>query len=299
VILELKIKQCKNMPDVEDLQHHTNESIPTALLFIPQDDISIIQSHRQGNVHRDESRINRYRRIFHRLYTSNFVSDEVCYLGSIPLFENTQAVRVFKFVTFTLWIVLCFHLMIRSNLFHSWEKDVTFDSNKLLQVDFSQIVTDCLAFSMAGRVFEKKGIDRLEIIVPIWFSCVYTSWTNQISYLQYHISINNIMNEWPWQMILYAMLCVSLFLMILALHLSKAILDRSYLWRAIESVAILITFVAIKIDNYTFHLHHYYYAWILGIFFNRQDWWSELSMALCWGIYCNGVATYGRDPVVV
>lgn len=107
------------------------------------------------------------------------------------------------------------------------------------------------------------------------------------------------MNEWPWQMTLYAMLCISFFVLILAIHFSKAIQDRTYLWRAMESIILLTTFVLIKIDHYTFHLHHYYYAWILGILFNRQDRWSEIPMAFCWGVYCNGIATYGRDPVVV
>jgi hypothetical protein len=287
------------MPDVEDLQRYTNETIPTALLFIPQDDISIIQSNRLDPSHPDESRMNRYKRLFRIFYTTNFFSDEVCYLGLIPLFENSYAVRVFKFVIFTLWIILSFHIIIRSRLLHSWEKDTSFDSNELIQVNFSQIITDCLAFSLAGRVFQKKGIDRLEMIVPIWFACFYTSWTNQITYFQSHISINNIMNEWPWQMTLYAMICTSIFVMILMIHFIEAVRDRTYLWRALESMLLLTIFVAVKIDNYTFHLHHYYYAWIVGILFNRQVWWSEIPMAFCWGVYCNGIATYGRDPVVV
>lgn len=56
------------MPDVEDLQRHTNETIPTALLFIPQDDISIIQSSRLDHSRPDESRMSRYKRLF-RIFT--------------------------------------------------------------------------------------------------------------------------------------------------------------------------------------------------------------------------------------
>ena len=46
------------------------------------------------------------------------------------------------------------------------------------------------------------------------------------------------------------------------------------------------------------HLHHWYYAWILGMHANLNVWWSRLTMAFFWGIYINGIAIFGRDPIM-
>ena len=42
-------------------------------------------------------------------------------------------------------------------------------------------------------------------------------------------------------------------------------------------------------DGRFFHLHHWYYAWFLGMHCNLHgNWWSELAMSVLWGIYVNG-----------
>jgi hypothetical protein len=32
--------------------------------------------------------------------------------------------------------------------------------------------------------------------------------------------------------------------------------------------------------------------------FSRLDWWSQLSMAICWGQYLNGISVWGRDSIL-
>jgi hypothetical protein len=32
--------------------------------------------------------------------------------------------------------------------------------------------------------------------------------------------------------------------------------------------------------------------------FNFDVWWSRAVLAWCWGCYINGIAVYGRDPVL-
>jgi hypothetical protein len=31
---------------------------------------------------------------------------------------------------------------------------------------------------------------------------------------------------------------------------------------------------------------------------NLHVWWSRLTMSLLWGIYINGIAVFGRDPIL-
>jgi hypothetical protein len=39
-------------------------------------------------------------------------------------------------------------------------------------------------------------------------------------------------------------------------------------------------------------------GWLLGMHCNYDVWWSRAVMAWCWGMYINGIAVYGRDPVL-
>ena len=40
-----------------------------------------------------------------------------------------------------------------------------------------------------------------------------------------------------------------------------------------------------------------YLFWFAGVLCNREEWWSQLTMALLWGIYINGLSAYGRDSL--
>ena len=41
-----------------------------------------------------------------------------------------------------------------------------------------------------------------------------------------------------------------------------------------------------------------YAGWLIGMHCNFDRWWSRAAMAYCWGMYINGIAVYGRDPVL-
>jgi len=89
-----------------------------------------------------------------------------------------------------------------------------------------------------------------------------------------------------------------------------------------------VIFVVPFVGNQFFHLHHWYYSWIVGMHCNlysswtglnnnRDDtdnninnnnnsrpvssnccWWSRLCMSIFWGIYINGIGIFGRDPTM-
>ena len=46
------------------------------------------------------------------------------------------------------------------------------------------------------------------------------------------------------------------------------------------------------------HLHHWFAGWLLGMHANFDVWWSRATLAWCWGLYINGIAVYGRDPLL-
>jgi hypothetical protein len=57
-------------------------------------------------------------------------------------------------------------------------------------------------------------------------------------------------------------------------------------------------FVAPVVTSPFFHFHHWFAGWLLGMHCNVDVWWSRAAMAWCWGMYINGIAVYGRDPVL-
>lgn len=69
------------------------------------------------------------------------------------------------------------------------------------------------------------------------------------------------------------------------------------MYRLVEFVLGLSLFVPF-IFHGNFHVHHWYSFWLLGMHCNREEWWSSLVLYLSWGQYINGIAVYGRDPII-
>lgn len=140
-------------------------------------------------------------------------------------------------------------------------------------------------------------------------SCICSSYlTSNIWFLQNSITWMNITNHWPWQLYLFASLCSIIILIILVLHIKYSIRDGSFSYRIVETLMIVSLFLLphlVGVDgvsndddddgNNDVHLHHWYTFWVFGVLCNREEWWSQLPMAVCWGLYVNGVSVYGRD----
>ena len=50
--------------------------------------------------------------------------------------------------------------------------------------------------------------------------------------------------------------------------------------------------------NSSFHVHHWYWSWLVGMHANHDAWWSTAAGAFLWGGYINGIAAWGRDDVL-
>ena len=59
-----------------------------------------------------------------------------------------------------------------------------------------------------------------------------------------------------------------------------------------------VIFVLPVCRNSSFHVHHWYWTWLIGMHANRDCWWSTAAGAFLWGGYLNGVAAWGRDDVL-
>jgi hypothetical protein len=150
-----------------------------------------------------------------------------------------------------------------------------------------------------GRLYQRQGIDRLfPYLIPAMLSCIYSSWIIKVWFMQHSFTIYNVRFVWPWQLFVYLGVFALIALIIVMAHIRASFKDRSLLQRAIEFSFTLAIFIAPFINNESFHMHHWYLSFILTMHSNREEWWSKLTMAIGWGWYINGIAAYGRDPIL-
>ena len=103
---------------------------------------------------------------------------------------------------------------------------------------------------------------------------------------------------WPWQLWIFVAILVPLIGTVVLLHVIRAYQTRILVQKVIELGLCFFFFMAPLMPSPYFHLHHWYAGWFLGMHCNFDESWSRLVMAWCWGMYINGIAVYGRDPVL-
>ena len=231
-----------------------------------------------------------------RMLFTNLFSDDCRFIGNFQIFDNIEAVRLCKFIMVTLWTIIIMHALVKRV---DWKHDTKYSIEGFFYFDFGHVVLDCIAFAVVGRVHKRRGVDRLlPFFLPMLVSCVYASWSTDIWFLRNSITLYNLACTWSWQLYLYATVCCTAIMTMMGLHIRCSVRDGSYLYRFVEMTLVALVFIAPGATNPSMHLHHYYSFWLLGMFFNREEWWSQMTMAICWGQYIHGVSVWGRDSIL-
>lgn len=186
------------------------------------------------------------------------------------------------------------------------KRDGTYDLRKMIVYDGRPIAADAVVFFVFGRLYEAeaKSPDTFSAVVPLLFTALLQSWgATHLTNLQHSITAYELKCEWTWQMyLLVAGGCLPLLGGLLVAHCREVSRKGTSLRTLTEFVSSAIVFLlpyCLLSDGRFFHLHHWYYAWFLGMHCNLHGkWWSELARYVLWGIYVNGVAIFGRDPVL-
>eukprot|EP00554_Chaetoceros_debilis_P008946 CAMPEP_0194104496 /NCGR_PEP_ID=MMETSP0150-20130528/4835_1 /TAXON_ID=122233 /ORGANISM="Chaetoceros debilis, Strain MM31A-1" /LENGTH=430 /DNA_ID=CAMNT_0038792047 /DNA_START=282 /DNA_END=1571 /DNA_ORIENTATION=+ len=242
-------------------------------------------------------------------------------IGRIVLFETTGIIRCLKFVI----LVVCgiiFMKKIITNLFPSWQRDEAYNLREFFLFDFASVVQDCIVFAVVGRIHRKRGMDRLwPCILPIMASCLLGSWMGEVEWMKSSITLYNMAcGVWSWKLYVFASMCIVIVAIVFGLHFKCSIRDGSYMFRSMELfIAVVVCILPLLVvqiqevgnsqssnrptthtrsSSHYFHLHHYYSFWLMGMFFNRNEWWSEIAQAVAIGQYMNGIACWGRDSVL-
>jgi len=228
------------------------------------------------------------------LFCTNLIPDDLTHVGSMQIFESIEAVRILKFIIVTTVLIIVVHFSVRGL---NWEHDVYYSLGNFFHYDFVTAVLYSVVFAMIARIGKKKGTDRLAFIVPALASSIIQSASSNVWFLQNSITFYNVSCIWPWQLFLFIFIICSLIIFMSYLHIRNSIRDSSYVQRLVEVLFIFAFFLLPKVLHAQFHFHHYYSFWLLGMIFNRDEWWNQLIMAIAWGQFINGIGVYGADPV--
>ena len=174
----------------------------------------------------------------------------------------------------------------------------------MILFDGNHIALDLMVFFVVGRLYESSiptAVDSWAWIVPSVGSALAQSWiASHSNSLHHSITAYEMHCTWTWQFRALLMLgALPTIVALVTMHLVYAARQKALLQKLLELLCSFLIFLAPYLSNPFFHLHHWYYAWILGMHANLHSvWWSRWTMKLLFGIYLNGIAIFGRDPIM-
>mmetsp|Transcript_8736 Transcript_8736/g.10086 ORF Transcript_8736/g.10086 Transcript_8736/m.10086 type:complete len:381 (-) Transcript_8736:43-1185(-) len=235
---------------------------------------------------------------------SNLVSDSchTCRLVGTSIYvhwlDNVEHVRFLKFSLITCISILLFHPFVR--WMGDWEHDSNYGLHDFFLYDFNMVALDVIMFFIVGRLYKRSGFDRLgPCLIPMIVGILYPSWsTADLSFLRHSFSTFDIVCNWPWQLFIYCIFVAVLGVIVITWHLKGFYQEGRLFSQLLEILFTFFVFILPIMCHPNFHLHHWYIARTGGMHFNLHDNFSQAVQAFFWGQYINGVAVWGRDPVL-
>jgi hypothetical protein len=103
---------------------------------------------------------------------------------------------------------------------------------------------------------------------------------------------------WPDKLFVFVGFMSTCFAFVSFMHIYKGFKDGIIFGRLLEFAFTFLIFAYPIGASPFFHFHHWFAAWLVGMHFNQKYWWSYTVLALCFGVYVNGIAGYGRDSLL-
>lgn len=229
--------------------------------------------------------------IFHRTLMPDY-GISIC---DHPLVEGSFTVKLLKFILLTFGSIALIHFIV-SKLFSDRDQNLKLWHIWVFEGD--QIVADCVIFFLVGRMWRQRGVDHLAWILPMIICNVYFESQNFFPWLQHSATLYEMHCLWPWQLWLFVLILIPTIGSLVVLHVVRAYQKRVFVMKIVELSFCAFLFVVPASPSPYFHLHHWFAGWLIGMHCNLDAWWSQAAMAYCWGMYCNGIAVYGRDPIL-
>lgn len=256
--------------DEEDIDDGDDDSVPTA----------------------SETMTARWIRILHRTWVPEEMFTR---WGNQQLLEGVESVRLAKFFLMTVILIVFVHEFVK---WFDLEHDKHYSYYDMILYDGNSIIMDLVVFFIVGRLYKHElAVDHLAWMLVVFVSAIYGSLANTFRWLQHSVTLFEIHCTWPWQLFAFVAVVVPLSVMLVIKHVQYAVKVRQLGTKFNEIFLCVMFFLMPQLSSPYFHLHHWFAGWLLGMHCNFDTWWSRATMAWCWGLYINGIAVYGRDPL--
>lgn len=210
-----------------------------------------------------------------------------------------ESIAVVKFVKFVVTTILSIFVTRWVVLKEFPDHDSFWKLWQLFTYEGDSIVRDLCVFFVVGRLSHRSGVDTLEWMFWGILANIYFESQGFVPWMQHAVTLYEMHCIWPWQLWVFAVWVVLASVGVGAAHVVVAHRRRILSIRLVEFLSCLGIFVAPLVSSPYFHFHHWFAGWLLGMHANLHDrWWSRAAMAYCWGMYVNGLAVYGRDPLL-
>jgi hypothetical protein len=226
---------------------------------------------------------------------ANLLPDDRFTVFGIRIFDGVGAVKLLKFLIFTLLGIVSMYHIVR---WMDWENDAKYTLSDMITYELSLIVQDAVLFFIVGRLYLLPSVDHLAWIGVAFLANIYSSYITSFSFLQYSATLYEMHCTWPLELWAFTCVAVPIVVAVVVLHVLHAVRTGVMLMKLIEITATFFLLMGPLLTSPYFHLHHWFAGFFFGMHFNFDVWWSRAVMAWCWGCYINGIAVYGRDPVL-
>lgn len=179
-----------------------------------------------------------------------------------------------------------------------FENDETLTLSDVWRFEGNLIVTDALVFFVVGRLHRQKGVDHLAWMAWCLAANFYSSYITSFALFRHSFTPYEMHCLWPWQLWAFLLVLIPIIVTVAVWHVQHAWQERILVQICLEMIFCLTFLLAPLVASPYFHFHHWFAGFLVGMHFNFDVWWSRAAMAWCWGQYINGIAVYGRDPVL-
>ena len=232
-----------------------------------------------------------------RFLYKTFLPDDGISIGSHQLVEGTFTIKLLKFIAFTFISIALVHLVV-ANVDILGDRDRNLKLTYIWTYEGNLIVYDSVIFFLIGRLWRQKGVDHLAWVFPVLVCNLYFESQQFFSFLQNSVSLYSMHCIWPWELWAFVGVLIPMITALVLCHILRAYKKRLLLLKIMELLICGLFFLLPYAGSSYFHFHHWFAGWLIGMHCNLDLWWSRAAMAWCWGMYINGIAVYGRDPVL-
>ncbi len=216
---------------------------------------------------------------------------------TLRLGEGPWGIKFLKFVVLTFLSIALVRKTVVAMRIQDMDSSLTL--TEIWRYESESILRDLLFFFVVGRMHQRTGIDTIEWVAFGLLANVYFESQNLFPWMQHSATPYEMHCLWPWQLWVFAVIVVAGIGGLVLAHLVTAYRQKRF-WHLVgEFLFCIVAFILPVATSPYAHFHHWFAGWFFGMHANLHDtWWSRACMAYCWGMYVNGVAVYGRDPLL-